>query len=186
MIADPVFACSFCLLILLSLFPGISAPRSGKAVPLGCAISFFCISTGREFAIWCWALLAYICWRTQREVGRLVGHSGSRRTPGLARILSLTVSANIFASDLLYVILSRVAGAACRVGWHKSPALVLPGNISGVIPIAIYRASYFLIAIIQTYVFTLSAGRFILELRRRTNTNPASCLDSPFSVSPDA
>jgi F-type H+-transporting ATPase subunit a len=122
---------------LLSLFPAFSAPTAEKAVPLGCAIVIF----------------LYFNWQGIRHHG--VGHymltfAGAPRQLGdwllgillfpvelistTARMLSLTVRlwANIFASDLLYVIFLGLLVQPAVWGWHKSPALGIVLGISNV------------------------------------------------------
>jgi F-type H+-transporting ATPase subunit a len=74
-----------------------------------------------------------------------------------ARILSLTVRlwANIFASDLLYVIFLGLLVQPAVWGWHKSPVLgIFLGIFPAIIPLAFIGLHIF-VAIIQTYVFTL-------------------------------
>jgi len=88
------FRVHFALLICLAFSRHFSAPTAEKAVPLGCAIVIFSVfQLAGNSPSWCWALLAYICWRTQ-EVGRLAaGHSAFpvELISTSARILSLTV-----------------------------------------------------------------------------------------------
>jgi len=145
---------------LLSLFPAFSAPTAEKAVPLGCAIVIF----------------LYFNWQGIRHHGvikYLITFAGSPRNLGdwllgillfpvelistTARILSLTVRlwANIFASDLLYVIFLGLLVGPAVWGWHKSPVLgILLGIFPAIIPLAFIGLHIF-VAIIQTYVFTL-------------------------------
>lgn len=145
---------------LLSLFPAFSAPTAEKAVPLGCAIVTF----------------LYFNWQGIRhhKVGYyLLTFAGSPRSIGdwllgillfpvelistSARILSLTVRlwANIFASDLLYVIFLGLLVQPALWGWNKSPALgIALGIFPAIIPLAFIGLHIF-VAIIQTYVFTL-------------------------------
>jgi len=145
---------------LLSLFPAFSAPTAEKAVPLGCAIVIF----------------LYFNWQGLRHHGvvkYLLTFAGSPRHLGdwllgillfpvelistTARILSLTVRlwANIFASDLLYVIFLGLLVQPAVWGWHKSPVLgIILGIFPAIIPLAFIGLHIF-VAIIQTYVFTL-------------------------------
>ena len=151
---------------LLSLFPAFTAPTAEKAVPLGCAIVIF----------------LYFNLQGIRHHG--VGHylltfAGAPRSLGdwllgillfpvelistSARILSLTVRlwANIFASDLLYVIFLGLLVQPAVWGWHKSPALgIILGIFPAIIPIAFIGLHIF-VAIIQTYVFTLLPSIYI-------------------------
>jgi F-type H+-transporting ATPase subunit a len=151
---------------LLSVFPLFSAPTANKSVPLGCAIVIF----------------LYFNWQgiKHHTVGYyLLTFAGSPRTLGdwllgillfpvelistSARLLSLTVRlwANIFASDLLYVIFLGLLVAPSIWGWEKNPALgVVLGVFPAVIPVAFIGLHIF-VAIIQTYVFTLLPSIYI-------------------------
>ena len=151
---------------LLSIFPAFSAPTAEKAVPLGCAIVIF----------------LYFNWQGLRHHGLvkyLLTFAGSPKHFGdwllgillfpvelistTARILSLTVRlwANIFASDLLYVIFLGLLIQPALWGWHKSPALgVVLGIFPAIIPLAFIGLHIF-VAIIQTYVFTLLPSIYI-------------------------
>lgn len=151
---------------LLSVFPAFSAPTAEKTVPLGCAIVIF----------------LYFNWQgiKHHTVGYyLLTFAGSPKSLGdwllgillfpvelistAARILSLTVRlwANIFASDLLYVIFLGLLVAPVTWGWEKSPVLgVALGIFPAFIPIAFIGLHIF-VAIIQTYVFTLLPSIYI-------------------------
>ena len=151
---------------LLSLIPTFTAPTGEKAVPLGCAIVTF----------------LYFNWQgiKHHSVGYyLLTFAGSPRKLGdwllgmllfpvelistSARILSLTVRlwANIFASDLLYVIFLALLVKPAVWGWEKSPALgVALGVFPAIIPLAFIGLQIF-VAVIQTYVFTLLPAIYI-------------------------
>jgi F-type H+-transporting ATPase subunit a len=151
---------------ILSVFPAFSAPTAVISVPLGCAIVTF----------------LYFNWQgiKHHSVGYyLLTFAGSPRTVGdwllgillfpvelistSARILSLTVRlwANIFASDLLYVIFLGLLVGPVTWGWAKSPALgVFLGIFPALIPLAFIGLHIF-VAIIQTYVFTLLPSIYI-------------------------
>lgn len=151
---------------LLSVFPAFSAPTAEKTVPLGCAIVIF----------------LYFNWQgiKHHSVGYyLLTFAGSPRKLGdwllgillfpvelistSARILSLTVRlwANIFASDLLYVIFLGLLVGPVTWGWGKSPVLgVALGIFPAIIPVAFIGLHIF-VAIIQTYVFTLLPSIYI-------------------------
>jgi F-type H+-transporting ATPase subunit a len=151
---------------LLSVFPLFSSPTAEKTVPLGCAIVTF----------------LYFNWQgiKHHSVGYyLLTFAGSPRAIGdwllgillfpvelistSARILSLTVRlwANIFASDLLYVIFLGLLIGPVTWGWSKSPALgAALGIFPAVIPVAFIGLHIF-VAIIQTYVFTLLPSIYI-------------------------
>jgi F-type H+-transporting ATPase subunit a len=151
---------------ILSVFPAFSAPTAEISVPLGCAIVTF----------------LYFNWQgiKHHSVGYyLLTFAGSPRSLGdwllgillfpvelistAARILSLTVRlwANIFASDLLYVIFLGLLIQPAVWGWNKFPGLgVVLGIFPAFIPLAFIGLHIF-VAIIQTYVFTLLPSIYI-------------------------
>jgi F-type H+-transporting ATPase subunit a len=151
---------------VLSVFPVFSAPTAEISVPLGCAIVTF----------------LYFNWQgiKHHNVGYyLLTFAGSPRKLGdwllgillfpveiistSARVLSLTVRlwANIFASDLLYVIFLGLLVQPVVWGWSKSPALgVILAIFPAIIPLAFIGLHLF-VAIIQTYVFTLLPSIYI-------------------------
>lgn len=147
---------------LMGAFPNsfLKAPTGNVTVPLACASLTF----------------LYFNWQGMRRLG--LGHylltfagspkdlSGSilaillfpvELVSTSARILSLTVRlwANMFASDLIYVIfLSLLAGGA-SFGWSKSPILgVILAVFPATIPIAFIGLHIF-VSVIQAYVFTV-------------------------------
>jgi len=151
---------------ILSVFPAFSAPTAEISVPLGCAIVIF----------------LYFNWQGFRHHGvakYMLTFAGSPKQLGdwllgillfpvelistSARILSLTVRlwANIFASDLLYVIFLGLLVQPAVWGWNKSHALgVVLGVFPAIIPLAFIGLHLF-VAIIQTYVFTLLPSIYI-------------------------
>jgi F-type H+-transporting ATPase subunit a len=151
---------------ILSVFPAFSAPTAEISVPLGCAIVIF----------------LYFNWQgiKHHTVGYyLLTFAGSPKTVGdwllgillfpvelistSARVLSLTVRlwANIFASDLLYVIFLGLLVQPALWGWNKTPALgIALGIFPAFIPLAFIGLHLF-VAIIQTYVFTLLPSIYI-------------------------
>ncbi|HWZ56219.1 MAG TPA: F0F1 ATP synthase subunit A [Verrucomicrobiae bacterium] len=146
---------------LMSVFPAFSAPTASVPVPLGCAIVTF----------------LYFNWqgiRHHNPVGYLKHFAGPvwwlaplmfpvEIISTSARLLSLTVRlwANIFASDLLYVIFLGLLAGPAAWGWGKSPALgVVIGIFPALIPIAFILLHIF-VAIIQTYVFALLPAIYI-------------------------
>lgn len=147
---------------LMGAFPNsfLKAPTGDVTVPLACASLTF----------------LYFNWQGMRRLG--LGHylltfagspkdlSGSLLAILLfpvelvstsARILSLTVRlwANMFASDLIYVIfLSLLAGGA-SFGWSKSPVLgLILAVFPATIPVAFIGLHIF-VSVIQAYVFTV-------------------------------
>ena len=151
---------------VLSVFPAFSAPTGEISVPLGCAIVTF----------------LYFNWQgiKHHDVGYyLLTFAGSPRTFGdwllgillfpvelistAARLLSLTVRlwANIFASDLLYIIFLGLFVEPVIWGWGKSHALgVALGIFPALFPLVFIVLQIF-VAIIQTYVFTLLPAIYI-------------------------
>lgn len=146
---------------LLSLFPEFTAPTGQKMVPLGCATIIF----------------LYFNWQGIRHHGpfKYLKHFAGpvwwlswlmfpvEIISTCARVLSLTVRlwANIFASDLLYVIFLGLLVEPAVWGWHRSPALgVALGIVPAILPIPFILLQIF-VAIIQTYVFTLLPSIYI-------------------------
>jgi len=140
---------------LMSLFPLFSTPTSDKSVPLACASLTF----------------LYFNFQGIRHLG--VGHylkNFSAGTPWwiawlifplelistCARVLSLTVRlyANIFASDMIYVIFVSLLSGVSAWGWSKSPVLgVAFGIFPAIIPLA-FIALHLLVAFVQAFIFT--------------------------------
>jgi F-type H+-transporting ATPase subunit a len=140
---------------LMSVFPLFSAPTGHKTVPLACASLTF----------------LYFNFQGIRHLG--LGHYLKNFTAGTplwiawlilplemistcARVLSLTVRlyANIFASDMIYVIFVSLLSGVSAWGWSKSPVL---GAAFGVFPALIplvFVALHLLVAFIQAFIFT--------------------------------
>ncbi len=147
---------------LLGLIPAFSSPTGGSMpiVPLACALLTF----------------LYFNWQGLRHHGLmhyLLTFAGSpKKIPDWllaillfpvelistsARILSLTVRlwANIFASDLIYVIFLGLLVGPAQWGWSKSPVLgVILGIFPALIPL-LFIALHIFVSIIQAYVFTV-------------------------------
>jgi F-type H+-transporting ATPase subunit a len=145
---------------LLSVFPAFSAPTSNAVVPLACAILTF----------------LYFNWQGIRHHGPvhyLLTFAGSPKHPGdwllalllfpveiistLARLLSLTVRlwANVFASDLIYIIFLSLLVGPFEWAWSKSPIL---GIVLGIFPVLIpiaFIALHIFVSVIQAYIFTV-------------------------------
>jgi F-type H+-transporting ATPase subunit a len=140
---------------LMSLFPWFSAPTSERTVPLACATLTF----------------LYFNFQGMRHLG--VGHYFKNFAAGTpwwiawlifplefismcARVLSLTVRlyANIFASDMIYVIFVGLLSGVSAWGWNKSHALgVAFGIFPAIIPLA-FIALHLLVAFVQAFIFT--------------------------------
>ena len=145
---------------LMAVFPFFVAPTSTVTVPLACATLTF----------------LYFNWQGTRHHGvggYLKTFAGSPHGVGgwllalllfpveiistTARLLSLTVRlwANMFASDLIYVIFLGLLGDAAGFGWSKSPVVgVILGIFPAVIPIA-FIALHIFVSVVQAYVFTV-------------------------------
>jgi|SRR5208337_3545696 len=145
---------------LLSVFPALSSPTGNAVVPLACAILTF----------------IYFNWQGIRHHGAvhyLATFAGSPKQLGdwalaillfpvelistSARLLSLTVRlwANIFASDLIYMIFLGLLLGPAQWGWNKSPVLgIALGVFPALFPIAFIGLHIF-VSIIQAYIFTV-------------------------------
>jgi F-type H+-transporting ATPase subunit a len=145
---------------LMAVFPFFVAPTGTVTVPLACATLTF----------------LYFNWQGTRHHGLggyLKTFAGSPHGVGgwllalllfpveiistTARLLSLTVRlwANMFASDLIYVIFLGLLGGGAAFGWSKSPVLgVILGIFPAVIPIA-FIALHIFVSVVQAYVFTV-------------------------------
>src|SRR5712671_6031514 len=150
-------------ILLANLFgavPFLKAPTAAVSVPLACAILTF----------------LYFNWQGIRHhgpAGYLGTFAGSPKNAGAwalaillfpveiistsARLLSLTVRlwANMFASDLIYVIFLGLLGGGAAFGWSKSPLLgVVLGIFPALIPLA-FIALHIFVSVVQAYVFTV-------------------------------
>lgn len=151
---------------LLSVFPAFSAPTSNAVVPLACAsltflyfnwqgirhhgVGGYLLSFAgfpKRLADWALAVLLFPV--------ELISTS--------ARLLSLTVRlwANIFASDLIYVIFIGLLVGPFQWAWAKSPILgAVFWIFPAVIPIAFIGLHIF-VSIIQAYIFTVLPSIYI-------------------------
>jgi F-type H+-transporting ATPase subunit a len=147
---------------LMGAFPNgfLQAPTHDPTVPLACAVLTF----------------LYFNWQGTRHHGLggyLLTFAGSPKDIGswilaillfpveivstTARILSLTVRlwANMFASDLIYIIFLGLLAGGASFGWSKSPILgVILAIFPATIPIAFIGLHIF-VSVIQAYVFTV-------------------------------
>jgi F-type H+-transporting ATPase subunit a len=140
---------------LMSVFPWFSAPTGEKTVPLACATLTF----------------LYFNYQGMKHLGPVhYLKNFSAGTPiwiawlilplemvsTLARVLSLTVRlyANIFASDMIYVIFLSLLSGVSAWGWSKSPVLgAALGIFPALIPL-IFVALHLLVAFVQAFIFT--------------------------------
>jgi len=147
---------------LLSLFPLFSAPTGNVSVPLACAIVTF----------------LYFNWQGIRHQGAVnyLKHFAAGTEwwiawlilpveviSTLARLLSLTVRlyANIFASDMIYVLFLGLLTQATTVAWEKSPvAGILVSIFPALIPL-LFIALHLLVAFVQAILFTVLPASYL-------------------------
>jgi F-type H+-transporting ATPase subunit a len=145
----------------ISLFPALDSPTGHPSVPLACAILTFAyynlvglkhhgpLGYAKHFAgpVW-W--LSWLIFPVE-----IISHT--------ARLLSLTVRlwANIFASELIYVIfLGLFIAPAVSVG-HTHPILgILLGILPATLPVAFIGLHLF-VAVVQAFVFTILPALYI-------------------------
>jgi F-type H+-transporting ATPase subunit a len=140
---------------LVSLIPGLNSPTATPAGPLACALVTF----------------AYFNWQGIRKHG-LFGYLKHFVGPSpfiaplifpveiistTARILSLTVRlwANIFASELIYMIFLGMLLRPTAFAWEKN---VVAGAIVAVFPALIplaFIGLHMFVAVVQAFVFTI-------------------------------
>jgi len=140
---------------LLSVFPMFSAPTGDRSAPLACAALTF----------------LYFNFQGVRHLG--FGHYLKNFAAGTpwwiawlifplelistcARVLSLTVRlyANIFASDMIYVIFASLLSGVSVWGWSKTPVLGMAlGILPALIPL-VFIALHLLVAFVQAFIFT--------------------------------
>ena len=140
---------------LMSVFPPFAAPTSEKTIPLACATLSFLyfnfqgvrhLGAGRYLKNFAAGTPLWIAWLIfPLEV-----------VSTCARVLSLTVRlyANIFASDMIYLIFVGLLSGMATWGWSKSPFLgVFLGIFPAGIPLA-FVALHVLVAFVQAFIFT--------------------------------
>jgi F-type H+-transporting ATPase subunit a len=151
---------------LFGAFPFFTSPTGVVAVPLSCAVLTF-------------LYFNYQGARHHGVLGYLKTFAGSPKTLGdwalalllfpveiistCARLMSLTVRlwANMFASDLIYVIFLSILSGAAAFGWSKSPvAGVIVGIFPALFPIALIALHIF-VSVVQAYVFTVLPAVYI-------------------------
>jgi F-type H+-transporting ATPase subunit a len=151
---------------LLSLFPAFRSPTGVAIVPLGCAFLTFLYFNYQGF-------------RHHGIGGYLKTFAGSPHDVSgwilaillfpveiistTARILSLTVRlwANIFASDLIYMIFLGLLLGPMEWAWSKSPILGIAfGVFPAFVPI-VFVALHIFVSVIQAYVFTVLPAIYI-------------------------
>jgi F-type H+-transporting ATPase subunit a len=151
---------------LLSIFPEFSSPTVEPYAPLACASLVF----------------LYFNWQGIRHHGAgryLLTLAGSPHHLGdwvlavllfpvevistLARLLSLTVRlwANIFASDLIYVIFLGLMMGPFEWAWHKSPLLGAPLAVFPILVPIVFIGLHIFVSIIQAYIFTVLPAIYV-------------------------
>jgi len=140
---------------LMSLFPMFSAPTGQQTVPLACAsLSFLYFNFQGIRHLGAGHYLKNFAAGTPWWIAWLIMPLEIFST--CARVLSLTVRlyANIFASDLIYVIFVSLLSGVATWGWNKSPALgVAFGIFPALIPLA-FIVLHLLVAFVQAFIFT--------------------------------
>lgn len=147
---------------LLSLFPLFTAPTGDVSVPLACATLTFlyfnwqgirhhgAVNYAKHFAA---GTKWWIAW--------LIAPVEVIST--LARLLSLTVRlyANIFASDMIYILFLGLLSQATMLVWHWSAvAGMVIGIFPALIPLA-FIALHILVAFVQTVLFTVLPASYL-------------------------
>jgi F-type H+-transporting ATPase subunit a len=147
---------------LLSLFPLFSAPTGNVTVPLACATVTFLYFNWQGIrhhgAI---SYLKHFAAGTKWWIAWLIMPVEIIST--LARLLSLTVRlyANIFASDMIYVLFLGLLSQATVAAWYKfSVAGVLVGIFPALIPL-LFIALHILVAFVQTVLFTVLPASYL-------------------------
>ena len=147
---------------LMGAFPSsfLKAPTGQVTVPLACAILTFLYFNWQ--GIKHHGLLHYL--RTFAGAPKKLGDwilalllFPVEIISTTARLLSLTVRlwANMFASDLIYLIFLGLLAGGAGFGWSKSPILgVILGIFPATIPV-LFIGLHIFVSVIQAYVFTV-------------------------------
>ena len=146
---------------LISVIPGLTSPTAVPAGPLACALLTFVYFNAQGAA--------------HHGTGKYLAHFAGPGGPigwGLifpvelisttARILSLTVRlwANIFASELIYLIILRILIMPTAYSLEHLPGIgpiagvVIGGVSAALLPVAFIGLHLF-VAVVQSYVFTI-------------------------------
>jgi F-type H+-transporting ATPase subunit a len=140
---------------LMSLFPLFSAPTSHRTVPLACAsLTFLYFNFQGIHHLGAGHYLKNFAAGTPLWIAWLILPLEIFST--CARVLSLTVRlyANIFASDLIYVIFVSLLSGVATWGWSRSPVLGIAfGVFPALIPL-LFIALHLLVAFVQAFIFT--------------------------------
>jgi F-type H+-transporting ATPase subunit a len=140
---------------LMSLFPWFAAPTSEKTVPLACATLTFLyfnyqgirhLGAGHYFKNFAAGTPLWIAWLILPL----------EMISACARVLSLTVRlyANIFASDMIYLIFVGLLSGVSAWGWSQSPVLGVAFAIFPALIPLVFIALHLLVAFVQAFIFT--------------------------------
>jgi F-type H+-transporting ATPase subunit a len=146
---------------VISVFPAFLAPTGHPSVPLACAIltfGYYNLAGLKRHGAWGYTKhfagpvwwLAWLIFPVE-----IISHT--------ARLLSLTVRlwANIFASELIYVIFLGLFMAPALSIAHVHPALgLILGILPATIPVA-FIALHLFVAVVQAFVFTILPSLYI-------------------------
>jgi F-type H+-transporting ATPase subunit a len=147
---------------LFSLFPWFTAPTANVSVPLACATIIFLYFNWqgiRHHGILTY--LKHFAAGTKWWIAWLILPVEIIST--LARLLSLTVRlyANIFASDMIYVLFLGLLTQATTLAWDKSPvAGIVVAIFPALIPL-LFIALHLLVAFVQTILFTVLPASYL-------------------------
>lgn len=151
---------------LLSVIPAFASPTANAVVPLACASLTF----------------LYFNWQGIRHHGAgkyLLTFAGSPKHFGdwllavllfpveivstLARLLSLTVRlwANIFASDLIYVIFLGLLVGPFEWAWSKNPVFGLALSVFPLVIPIVFIGLHIFVSVIQAYIFTVLPSIYV-------------------------
>jgi F-type H+-transporting ATPase subunit a len=147
---------------LFSLFPWFTAPTANVSVPLACATVTFLYFNWqgiRHHGILTY--LKHFAAGTKWWIAWLILPVEIIST--LARLLSLTVRlyANIFASDMIYVLFLGLLTQATTLAWDKSPIVgIVVAIFPALIPL-LFIALHLLVAFVQTILFTVLPASYL-------------------------
>jgi F-type H+-transporting ATPase subunit a len=140
---------------LMGIIPAFSTPTTEPSVPLGCALlTFFYFNFQGVKAHGAGGYLKHFAGPSPALAILLFP---VEIISTIARILSLTVRlwANMYSSELIYVIFLGLTMRPMLAAWDKLPALAVGiGIFPALLPLAFIGLHLF-VAIIQTYVFTV-------------------------------
>jgi len=139
---------------LLGVVPFFSSPTGDKSVPLGCALLTFCYFNYqglRHHGVW-----HYLKTFAGPSPALALLIFPVEIISTTARVLSLTVRlwANIFASDLIYVLFVTLLVQLSIWAQAKSALLAVLWILPALVPL-VFVALHIFVSVIQAYVFTV-------------------------------